>query len=75
MVAPQRARVRARPLHLLGVEAMAELRRHDPPLAIGRDRVPDQRLGETVAIALGGVDDIHAQLARAAHEGHRPRLM
>jgi hypothetical protein len=42
MVATQPHGVPARLSHALGVEAVTELRRYHPPLAIGRDRMADQ---------------------------------
>jgi hypothetical protein len=68
VVASHRPRIPARPADPVGVKAMAELRRHDPLLAIAGDRAPDQRFGEMVAVALGRIDQVHAQLAGAADQ-------
>ena len=67
-VAAQREGIPGRFLHALGVDAAAELRRHHPSLGTGRDRVTDQRLGDMVAVALGGVDQIDVHLAGAADQ-------
>jgi hypothetical protein len=73
VVAAQRPRIPPGLAHPLGVEAMAELRRHHPCVAIARDGATDQRLGEMVAVALRRVDQVDAELARDGRPARRPR--
>src|SRR5438874_522690 len=48
---------------------MPELGGDDPLLAVARDRIADKRFGRVIAVALGGGDEVDANLARSVEDG------
>src|ERR1039458_8755051 len=54
------------------IEVMAELGGHEPERAVmAAEVVSDQALGKVVAVALGGVDQVDAEIARLIENGVR----
>src|SRR4051812_18739880 len=51
-----------------GVKVMAEFRGNDPFFAVAPNRLPDQALRGVIAIALGGVDQVDAEVAAAVED-------
>src|ERR1039458_1073191 len=54
------------------IEVMAELGGHEPERAVvAAEVIADQALGKVVAVALGGVDQVDAEIARLIENGVR----
>jgi hypothetical protein len=52
----------------LGVELVAELGGHQPVLPVVADGGADERLGQVVAVAFGGVDQVDAEASGSAQQ-------